>query len=537
MQRNARGPQLAVLALAVLFLALGAVQGNRLGHMRDVERFYRWVVTASTFSMFGETLEGEKAAGTEPLDDELFAEIEALAEQALPDDIGVEEEDRNTLGEPRPKLVRAVRQGRDEEVYALLTGAQAKPLLAKFDEHLSANKLISVGTQFTASDMYGGDGQSEGVGLTSLFFGFRKLAANFLWLNVDTAWHAGQMHRMVPIMRTTVTLDPNFIDAYLLGSWHLAYNLTAKLPETPEALKEYHEKYQRRLGVKEVWYYVAADFLKDGIRKNPREYKLYFDLGYAVYETKLNDHANAVRYLKEARRYKHDQWVPRMLYYSMWKNGQYDEALAGWQEYAQQFPTSVQAQRFIPINMAYLAEAKSDQAAECAEAARIASATFTVQASEREAAGDAAGAADLRAQAMEADRVVAEMDTLSAQELQSAKTIYEGMSGDSIAAYRLQRRIALDLAREGRASEAVAYLDVARNQYLESFDEISDLIIDLKLDAGLPLAVTEKYAIERRREAAAFARPDAPKPKRFVECAYTLPEKSIDALAGTGDAN
>jgi len=535
MQRNARGAQLAVLAVAVLFLALGAVQGDRLGHMRDVERFYRWVVTAATFSTFGETLEGEKAAGTEPLDDELFAEIEALAEQALPADIAIEDADRNDLGEARPKLMRAVRQGRDHEVYALLAGAQAKPLLDKFDGHLRENKLISVGTQFTANEMY--NESAQGVGLTSLFFGFRKLAANFLWLNVDTAWHSGQMHRMVPIMRTTVTLDPNFIDAYLLGSWHLAYNLTAKLPETPEALKEYSEKYKRRLGVKEVWYYVAADFLKDGIRKNPREYKLYFDLGYAIYETKLNDHANAVRYLKEARRYKHDQWVPRMLYYSMWHNGQYDEALEGWKDYAVQFPNSTQARRFIPINMAYLAEAKSDQALECAEAARIASAAFTTQATEREGQGDAAGAADLRAKAAEADRVVAEMDALSASELQSAKAIYSGMGDDSIAQYRLQRRVALDLAREGRAAEAVAYLDVARNQYLDSFDEISDLIIDIKLEAKLPLAVTEKYALERRREAAAFARPDAPKPKRFVECAYSLPEKSIDALAGSGDAN
>ncbi len=537
MAANKRGAQLAVLAATVLFLALGAMQGNRLSHILDSERFYRWAVTASTFSMFGETLEGEKAAGTEPLDDELFAEIEALAEEHLPNDIAVEDADRNALGEPRPKLVRAVRQGRDKEVYALLTSPQARPLLVKFESYLRDNQLISVGTQFTAKDMYGGDGQTESVGLTSLFFGFRKLAANFLWLNVDTAWHAGQMHRMVPIMRTTVTLDPNFIDAYLLGAWHLAYNLTAKLPETPEALKEFNPKYQRRLGVKEVWYYVAADFLKDGIRKNPREYKLYFDLGYAIYETKLNDHANAVRYLKEARRYKHDQWVPRMLYYSMWRNGQYDEAIAGWQDYAQKFPGSVQSQRFIPINRGYLAEAKADQAAECAQAARMASADFTEQAAAREAAGDANGAADLRAKAVEADRVVSEMDALSKQELQAAKDIYEGMGSDSVAQYRLQRRTALDLAREGRASEAVAYLDVARNQYLESFDEISDLIIDLKLEAKLPLAVTEKYALERRREAAAFARPDDAKPKRFVECAYALPEKSIDALAGTAGAN
>ena len=65
MQRNTRGAQLAVLAMAVLFLAIGAAQGNRLDHMREAERFYRWVVSAATSAMSTDTLEGEKAAGTD----------------------------------------------------------------------------------------------------------------------------------------------------------------------------------------------------------------------------------------------------------------------------------------------------------------------------------------------------------------------------------------------------------------------------------------------------------------------------------------
>ena len=80
---------------------------------------------------------------------------------------------------------------------------------------------------------------------------------------------------------------PNFVDAYLLGAWHLAYNLTAKLPETPEPMKVYFPKYGKRLGIKQEWYYIATEFLKDGIRKNPRDYRVYFDLGYGIYENKL----------------------------------------------------------------------------------------------------------------------------------------------------------------------------------------------------------------------------------------------------------
>ena len=40
------------------------------------------------------------------------------------------------------------------------------------------------------------------------------------------------MHRMLPLMKTCVTLDPGFVDAYLLGAWHMAYNATASMPES-----------------------------------------------------------------------------------------------------------------------------------------------------------------------------------------------------------------------------------------------------------------------------------------------------------------
>ncbi len=533
MRSDTRGAQIGILALAIILAVLGSIQGARIERMREIEQFYRWVVTAATFSTFGETLEHEKSGEVEPMDDELFGEVAALAEQSLPDLPETDDADRDTKGDLRPKLVRAARQGLDKEIYNLLDSSAAAPLAAKFADYSKSKLLISLGTQFATKDIYGKESQAEGVGLTSLFFGFRKLAANFLWMQVDAAWHSGQMHRFLPMMRTTVALDPNFVDAYLLGGWHLAYNLTAKLPDTPEPQKVFSQKYKRRIGPKEEWYYISADFLKDGIRKNPREYRLYFDLGYAIYETKLKDHPNAVRYLKEARRYKHDQWVPRMLYLAMWRNGQYDEAIEGWKDYASRFPNSTQAARFIPINTAFLAEAKSDQAADCATAARAAAEEFKKKA---QASTDAAVIADLGAKAAEAEQVALEMDKFSADEWVKARDIYVALSNehkekvDTIGMSRLLRRTALDYARKELYDEAVGYLEVARYQYLEAFDELSDLMIDIKLQGDIPLSVSEQYALERRREAAAYAQPDAPKPKRFVECAYSLPENETATL-------
>ncbi len=536
MPSGARGTQLGLLALAAVFIALGSIQGARLDRMREIERFFRWVVTAATFSTFGETLEHDTSGDVEPMDDELFAEIAALAEGSLQGTLETGDNDLDAQGNPRPKLVRAAQQGLDQDIYDLLAGPAAAPLAAKFAEYSAEKRLVSLGTQFATKDLYGKDSQAEGVGLTSLFFGFRKLAANFLWMQVDTAWHSGEMHRFLPMMKTTVALDPNFVDAYLLGAWHLAYNLTAKLPDTPEPQKVFSVKYKRRVGPKEEWYFIAADFLKDGIRKNPREYRLYFDLGYGIYETKLDDHPNAVRYLKEARRYKHDQWVPRMLYLAMWRNGQYDEAIEGWKDYAARFPNSLQAARFIPINMAYLAEAKSDQAAGCAIAARAAAEEFKRQGA---ASSDAGAVADLTAKAEEAGRVAIEMDKMSADEWAKAQVMYTASATenkdklDTISVSRLLRRTALENARQGRYRDAIGYLDAARNQYLDGFQELSNLMIDLKLEGGLPLSMSEKYALERRREAAAYAQPDAPKPKRFVECAYSHPETSAAPEAAT----
>ncbi len=526
MKRGAVSTQLLVLGGVAALFALGAVQGARLDRMRELERAYRWTVTAASFAAFGESLEGQKEGGAEPLDDEIFAKLVALGEEALPD-VPVEPQDVDSDGETHPALVRAVRQGLDHPVYAMLAGPRGHEIVNEFLEAAKSSRIASIGTQFTTASLYDPLGHTEGVGLSSLFFGLRKVAANFLWMQVDGFWHSGQMHRMVPAMRTTVALDPNFIDAYLLGAWHLAYNLTAHLADTPEPQKVFNPKYGRRLGAKEEWYYIAADFLKDGIRKNPRSYQLYFDLGYAVYENKLDDHPNAVLYLTEARRYKHDRWVPRMLYLAMWRNGQYEDAIQGWIEYLEVDPSNVSAQRFLQINRAYLAEAKSDQAADCAKAARAAADEFRTQLAQAQSTGNESLAAEAQAKIDQAERVAAEMDATSAAEWGNAQEIYLPMIrtvDDSIAKARVLRHTALDFARQGRHLEAVMQLDLARYEMLESFDELSDLRIRIKQEGGLPLEVTEQLAIERQREAAQYADPRHAPPRRYIECVYSHDE-------------
>ena len=512
------------IAFAVL-VAIGAVQGQRLDSMRESELFYRWMLNAATLMRIDGSIEFEDTAATvEPMDDELFAQVEALAEERFPEYEIDEDYDVDFDGNPYSKLIRAARIEADEDLYSLASASATSELRGEFISYLNDGLLQSAGSQFSTSSLYAEDTLTPNVGVSSLFFGFRKLAANFIWLQVDKFWHLGQMHRMVPLMRTCVTLDPSFVDAYLLGAWHLAYNLTAKLPDTPEGAKEFHEKYKKRLGYKEEWYYIGADFLKDGIRKNPRDYRLYFDLGYSIYENKLEDHPNAIRYLDEARRHRHDRWVPRMLYLAYMRNGQYEDAIEGWKDYIEKFPDNPTAGRSLQLNQGLLHEALHREATQCARAAEEAMERYQELAKAARGSGDDAKAATYTAEAERAEETWQDMEVKAEIEKADALAIWEPMirrENDPYARARVLRFQALDYAEENRHLEAVGVLEAARWELSEFFDEASDLIIEFKQDGDIALTVSEQLRVERLEdESQTGIAPNRTPDLRRLECDY-----------------
>jgi hypothetical protein len=470
-----RCPQLILGALVVVLVAVGAYQGRRIDRIREAELFYRWILAEATQErVFTEKLEAPMVSTDQPqmMDRPLFHSIVDVAEGVLPGEGGVDER-----GKPVKKLVKFAEEGRNDVVWDLASGDRLARHRRDFLQYLREKRLVSVASEFNAEDIYSG-GQA-GVSLGNIFFGFRKVAANFVWLQVDKYWHQGMMHRMIPLMKTCVALDPNFIDAYLLGAWHLAYNATAKLPDTPEPLKKYHPKYGARLGEKELYYYLAIDFLKDGIRKNPANYKLLFDLGFAIYDIKLKDYANAVRYLSAAIRRRHDRWVPRQLYICMEKNGQYEDALAGWKDYLEKNRDnpveSEKAERFIARNEGMIQEKTADQALDRAKNAR---------------------------NPAEADALRAEAEKCRNEALK----IWQAMTGgggepDPFALGRILRMKALKLIGEQRYLEAIAVLQNAWSKSAPFAEEALDMIIDTKLKADIPLSTSEKKAVMRREEA------------------------------------
>lgn len=496
---------LGVAAAFFAVLAVGVWQGGGIDRAREAERFYRWLnsMTGDIFiqqdqdaaralmsdlslasqvtdaATLGAALTGggehplasarahaaaaatatraATAKAARPRDYEIFERAVMKTEALLG---GVDDTPRHS------RLVALISEGgHEDQIWDLVSGDLLREEREEFLTLFAQDRL-----EFTRGVDWA-QAQSSGVNLFNLFFGFRQVAANFVWLQVDKFWHMGMEHRMIPLMRTTVALDPNFVDAYLVGAWHLAYNITAKMGETPPEEKRWLPGHEAFAGDKEAYYYSAIEYLQDGIRNNPREYRLYFDAGYSIYHLKLNDHNNAVKYLERAVSMPHERWVPRQLYHCYELNGQFDKAQTGWETYQRRYPENVTAPRAIERNKARKIEARADRYMERAGAQEL----------------DADSARQWREMALELYR--------------EARAEYREID-ESFAEARATIVEAKMLAEERRFVEAIALLEYARLSSNQVFLEASDYIIEYKQEAGIPLALTEQMELERRRDIA-----------------------------------
>ncbi|GMV91553.1 MAG: hypothetical protein AMXMBFR82_13310 [Candidatus Hydrogenedentota bacterium] len=514
-------PNLAIGLVVIAVLAVASLQGRRLDHLRDSERFYRWILSACTqvriFGIPGTVIQPDSQDRADEVDIQLFQRLVEESEVFL-DDVPVAESDYDKDGEPFPKVVRytsapleaAEMQGgeeergqieseeqerRDWELWRMARSNELAPLRADFVSALRDGRLTSSGSQFNLSGLYEERGTS--ISLANMFLGFRKMAANLIWLQVDKLWHQGSVHRMIPMMRTVVTLDPTFIDAFLVGAWHLAYNITAQLDFTPYELRTYKPEYQDWVGEREDFYYAGVEFLKDGIRKNPRNYKLYFDLGFGIYEEKLENIPKGIEYLSEAIRLDHDRWVRRQLYRQLGEVGRYEESKAGWESYLEWQPDNKFSPRFIQLMDGAIKERDANWASVRARAAEDRAALASEQ-------GDEEQAREWSAKAQEAREI-------EAQRYEEARQYWQGIvdesGGDEM--YALTRMLVLsgrEKVQQERYVEAIVDFDRARWASDQFWDECTRLMLDTKLAANEPLAATEQSQLDREANSEQYVR-------------------------------
>lgn len=462
---------LRMAALVLVLIVVGAWFGGALVHQREAKSFYRWIQAAATNERILQSRADEYS------DDELYHEVESVADAYLAGKVASQAAAEVPSASDTSLLSRLVADiNNNALIWDFAESDAAAGLRKKFLDSARANQLLF------SRNLDIADAQARNVSLFNVFFGFRKVAANLLWIEVDRNYRIGQIHRVIPMMRTVTALDPNFVDAYLIGAWHLAYNVTAKMTNTPPALLRWSDEYQACVGDKESYYYEAAEFLKEGIRNNPRNFKLYFDLGFGVYNEKLQDYPNAVLYLKEATRQPHERWVPRMLYRALENNHQYDLALQGWKEYKEKYPSNGfdTADRFIVRNEALLEEQKFREL-------------------------------EQQAKAIEDPTQRAEVEAQANHHRDEAKKLFASMN-EPYGEVRLIMMEAETLAEEGRYLEAQALLDAARWSSGDLFTELSNRIIEYKQAGNIPLNVSERKEVKRREDGGCTGAPQQEQP-------------------------
>ena len=145
--------------------------------------------------------------------------------------------------------------------------------------------------------------------------GFRQVIAGLLWVRADSFFHQGNYDAILPMIRLITWLDPNWLDVYATGAWHMMYNFTDE-----------ENRSDRRYLVP------GLALLNEGIRNNPDVYDLYKEKGWDNFDKVRDFHEAAIAY-RDAL--KHDAkadttQVMHALGHSLERAGDIDAAIEAW---------------------------------------------------------------------------------------------------------------------------------------------------------------------------------------------------------------
>ena len=146
--------------------------------------------------------------------------------------------------------------------------------------------------------------------------GFRQVVAGLLWVRADSFFHQGNYDAILPLIRIITWMDPNFLDVYATGAWHLTYNFTDE-----------EQRSDRR--------YLPAGraLLNEMIQNNPDLWDGYKEAGWLNFD-KIKDYPESVRYYQDAMK-KRDvdlTQVGHILAHALEKGGRVDDSIAQWEQ-------------------------------------------------------------------------------------------------------------------------------------------------------------------------------------------------------------
>jgi hypothetical protein len=149
--------------------------------------------------------------------------------------------------------------------------------------------------------------------LLAAMAGFREMIAGILWVRADSFFETGNYDAILPIVRLVTWLDPNQIDVYATGMWHIGYNFT---DEKQRSDRRYLPS--------------ALSLGMEGSKTNSNTYELFFETGWLWYHKIDDSYPNAVKWFEDAQKRKDMDLIParkNVLGNAYLRNGQVQEAL------------------------------------------------------------------------------------------------------------------------------------------------------------------------------------------------------------------
>ncbi|HHX41856.1 MAG TPA: hypothetical protein GX715_18020 [Armatimonadetes bacterium] len=149
--------------------------------------------------------------------------------------------------------------------------------------------------------------------IPAVLLGFKSALADILWVKADGYFHTGRYERIMPLCHLITWLDPKFLEVYVIGAWHMAYNFM-----------------DRR--------YIPAgvEFLDKGIHNNPDDAELRFEQANMLHD-KAQEFDRAAQRSREANDMDLQPAGKRhLLAHALEKAGRIDEAIMAWEEFIQE---------------------------------------------------------------------------------------------------------------------------------------------------------------------------------------------------------
>jgi hypothetical protein len=145
-----------------------------------------------------------------------------------------------------------------------------------------------------------------------LFGGLRGMIVDLVWIYMDDLWHHGRFYKLPELYEFITTVQPEYIEGWIMGGWHMAYNMSLDVAHIPDISPQLEKKVELQ------WVYRGIAFLKSGALLNPDNPKLYFEIGWTYYH-RLKDYRASIPWFEQSEKQPDANYVTSRLIAFAWE--------------------------------------------------------------------------------------------------------------------------------------------------------------------------------------------------------------------------